>query len=237
MKYNRLIGNIFVVDSKLNVNSILWTTASTIVTAILLFIYEGEPISMNISLKLFIYIFVGNAVILVLKKRKVFKNFFALYVFKSSSQILIPYIIAEFLIFISLIFVGRSIGLTDIYLVAILFLISGFQRIIIQKTKALFFADISEYMDFIQVYGHVRASYFALAIFLTLETIRTLAPHMFVFDSIVFKMALLAIIFLFEIQFISNLYPYCEKHKDIENTILIILLRMHNLELLCKKTG
>ena len=74
MKYNRLIGNIFVVDSKLNVNSILWTTASTIVTAILLFIYEGEPISMNISLKLFIYIFVGNAVILIHKAFLQFPN-------------------------------------------------------------------------------------------------------------------------------------------------------------------
>ena len=108
------------------------------------------------------------------------------------------------------------------YILSALFITSGFQRIIIQNTNALFFAEISEFMDFIQIYGCVRASYFALMIILISKITGIFIPHVFVFNSIILWVALFFIIFLFEIQFISNLYPYFVKHKDIENTILII---------------
>lgn len=218
MKYNKLIGNIFVVDTELDQAKISATIIVTIITLILLFIYENEPIKINGLINSLIYPFVATVILLVGRKYELIKKFFSTYFTKSSLKISNGKIIMYLAILLIFLFQATYINIV----VVALFIISGFMRIIIQNTKALFFADISEFMDFIKIYGYIRASFFALAILWLLKKIMILISYTFVLNSVFFWTTLLFIIFLFEVQFISNLYPYCEKHKDIENTILII---------------
>lgn len=219
MKYNKFIGNIFVVERQLDVKTILETIVAAFFAATFFLIWNNESILTNFSVKWLVTAFVSPAAYLVCLKRKSIKSFFWEYFPRISIQTFIYHVIIYFTITILFILLDNTI---HGYILSALFIISGFQRVIIQNTKALFFAEISEFMDFIQTYGYVRASYFALLMLLICIKMGVFMPYVFDFNIIILWIALFSVIFILEMQFMSNLYPYCKKHKDIENTILII---------------
>lgn len=208
MNLMQFIGNIFVVDRKINREIILSALIGTFLIALLKFIFEKQPISGNISIsEIITYPLFIATIFLISSKFKIIKKFFI----GNFKLLVIIYLIPLILIIIPFIFIRP---IEYFYLLTLLFFISGFQRIVIQKTKALFFAEIPEFMDFIQVYGYIRASFFGFGI-LWFSTIIVLKSE--IVWIIFFSMVL-----IIQIQFLANLYPYCRKHTDIETTILIL---------------
>lgn len=208
MNLMQFIGNIFVVDRKINREIILSAFIVTFLTALLKFIFERQPIYRNITIsEIITYPLFIATIFLISGKFKIVKKFFI----ENFKLLVIIYLIPLILIIIPFIFI-RPIEYA--FFLILLFFISGFQRIVIQKTKALFFAEIPEFMDFIQVYGYIRASFFGFTI-LWFSTIIDLNSEMF---WIIF----FSMILIIQIEFLANLYPYCRKHTDIERTILIL---------------
>ena len=202
------IGNIFLVKRNIDRNIILRSVAATLLTGVLYFILENGTI-FTITLQEFAYPLVATAIVVFVAEFKLVRKFLKEY-FKLT--LFIKYLTFYFLISIALMSTGHT---TYAAFLAILFVVSGLQRVIIQKTRALFSAEISEFMEFIKLYGCVRAAFFCLSIVLLFEMIGPNLPMFWIFFC-------LPIILLFEIELFANLYPYCKKHKDIEETILII---------------
>lgn len=208
MNLIQIIGNVFVVDRKINKEIFLNAFIITILTALLKFIFEKQPAFGNFTIsEIITYPLFIATILLITDKSKIIKKIFTENFKKRDIIYLIP------LILIIIPFISIRPTEFACFLI-LLFFISGFQRIVIQKTKALFFAEISEFMDFIQVYGYIRASFFGFTI-LWFSTIIDLNSEML---WIVFFFMILII----QIEFLVNLYPYCKKHTDIERTILIL---------------
>lgn len=201
----QLIGNIFFVDRNINVKTILIAVAVTLLTGLLNFIFENETVFKNFTIQEFTFPLIATAIVLFVVKYKLIQKFIGIY-FKLSLYS-IEALIIYLLIFVAILYTGPTIYA---YFLAILFFISGILRFIIQKTRALFFAEMSEFMDFIQIYGYVRVAFYSLVILIIYKTIAL--------DLSIF----LVIVLIFEIELITNLYPYCKKHEDIEKTILIL---------------
>ena len=202
------IGNVFVVDRKINKEIFLRALLVTFLTALLKFIFEKPAVFGNFTIsEIITYPLFIATILLISDKFKIIKKFFM----GNFKKLVIIYLIPLILIITPFILI-RPIEFA--YLLILLFFISGFQRIVIQKTKALFFAEIPEFMDFIQVYGYIRASFFGFTI-LWFSTIIDLNSELL---WIIFFFTILII----QIEFLVNLYPYCRKHKDIEKTILIL---------------
>ena len=202
------IGNIFLVKKNIDINIVLISVAVTLVTALLNFIFENETIFKNFTLQKFMYTLVAIAIVEFAVKGKLVGKFLKEY-FKLT--LFIKHLTFYFLISIALMSTGHT---TYAAFLAILFVVSGLQRFIIQKTRALFSAEISEFMEFIKLYGYVRAAFFCLSIVLLWKIIVLNLP--------IFRIFFYCIVLIFEIVLFANLYPYCKKHKDIEETILII---------------
>lgn len=201
----QLIGNIFFVDRNINVKTILIAVAATLLTGLLNFIFENETVFENFTIQNFTFPLIVTAIVSFVVKYKLIQKFVGMY-FKLSFDS-IKALIFYLLIFVVILSTGPTIYA---YFLAILFFLSGILRFIIQKTRALFFAEMSEFMDFIKIYGYVRVAFYSLIILIIYKTI-ALSPNIF-----------LILLLIFEIEMISNLYPYCTKHEDIEKTILIL---------------
>ncbi len=209
MDESNLVGNVFVVDRKINLKVVLLAIFSTFLIAFFKWILENEVIFQNFSLQEFTYSLMAATFILLIIKFNLIKEFFKEY-FKFKFRVLI-YLLFEILIVASLSFKYHN---AYTYFLSFLFLFSGMQRIIIQKTKALFDSDMSKYMEFMKVYGYVRTAFFSLTILGLSKMITINLP--------VYWLLLLVVVLFMETLFLANLYPYCTKQKDIENTILIL---------------
>lgn len=201
-----LVGNIFVIDRKINIKTFSIAIAPFL-AALLKFIFEGQPIFENFTIKEFTYLIIAAAIILSFNKLKLIIKFFKEY-FKFKLAVIV-YLFLEILIVITLFSIPNIYS----YFLGISFFVSGLQRIVIQKTRALFFAQISEFMDFIKIYGYIRVAFFALGILGLLLGIEKI---------IGLNSPLCFVIFIFGILFSANLYPYYTKHGDIEKTIIIL---------------
>jgi hypothetical protein len=206
----RMIGNIFAVDRKINFKTILIPIITILLMALSKFIFDNQNISANITLQDLMYLPIISTILYTFFKYnligKLFKEYFN---FKFEVIILIL-----FYTLISIYIVTLPDPKIYLFFSVILFCFSGFQRIVIQKTKALFFTDIYEFMDFIQIYGYTRAAFFSIPIIYFVNIL--------VYNSPLVGLIYYLIIFVFIFLFVANLYPYCNKHKDIKKTILII---------------
>ncbi len=209
MNVNRSVGNIFLVDSKINSKVVGLAIAGTFLTALLKFVLEGQPVSNNFTLEdILAYPLIVAALLLFIIRIKLITKFSRDYIkFRLAFIFHLVFQMAILLFFL------RIPSLYS-YFAGLLFFISGVQRVIIQKTNALFFAEMSDFLSFIQLYGYVRAAFFGVVALVFAKIVSLSIP------SVWFLFFLL--IFIFELIFLSNLYPYCIKHKDIERTIAVL---------------
>lgn len=227
LRFSRIIGNIFLVDRKIILKVIALSAAVTFVgyfvTAILrnqsiVKIFDIQTIVQEIIISNLVGMFIAGGITYKLIKNysliKEFKKYF-----KLKAATFVP-LFGEILIlmgFISYVILMISAGSLKyaVYILffAIFFFGSGIQRIIIQKSNALFQAPYPDFMKFIGMYGYVRATYYALAIIFFFQIIYIL-PSV----QIVFFTGLLVL----EILFMANLYPYWTEHEDIKKTIEIL---------------
>ncbi len=226
-----LIGNIFFIGKKPNLKVLLYAVILSFLQPISEIILEIKYFSdFNFS-----DVFLSIGVLLILFcLQSVIKNWDMLLRFTRKYiklklniililgiEILIGYMIFNF---IGQFFIYALLG-------SFFWVTSGFLRIIIQATKALFYENSNELAKLIQCYSYLRISYFTLLLILLFNKIQ-LISHM---KSILIQLENMndylnfsiyiafwfCLIFVYS-HFMLNLYPYFTKDPEVVKSIKII---------------
>lgn len=213
MREASLIGNVFAVKKHLGWKVIITGILIALITSLIEFFLLNKTPTIKDPITSVASGAIALGVVYIIIKFRTIKTFFVEYVgFTKMSLRALVYALFE----IILAFIVLTIAPKALYswFVVIFWLFSGLQRVIIQKTKALFYSDMNKFMNFIQVYGYVRTGVFAITILLILKTLSLKLPLHWIL-SLVFA-------FLINLWYISNLWPYFNKHEEIEDMIGII---------------
>ena len=193
-----------------------------LVLAVLKFFLEKQAIIQNLNPKTTLYSIAGLACLSIFLKSKIIFKYFREY-FEFNAITIIPAMV-EIMLVIPIFFYD------DVYAIisGIAFFISGFQRIVIQKSKALFKAELSEFSNFMQAYAYTRAmTYLVLLIalfnFIKLDIFNQTEP----FEALTL-LAFFLITSGISIRLLMNLYPYWKKHIYVRRTVELIRLIAEN---------
>ena len=159
MRFLDTIGNIFLLDKDLRKKEWIITIFVTLFTAILKYILDNESIASNLKFSDFMYLIIGLCVVHILLNFKIIIKFFKEYFVLNT---LFFGIIFEIALGISIIIIGEK----ELYswILAILWIFSGFLRVLIEYSKALFELEMSKFLTIIQIFAYARAAYWAVVI-------------------------------------------------------------------------
>lgn len=226
-----LIGNIFFIDKKPNFKVFLYAIILSFLQPISEIILEIKYFSnFNFS---DVFLSIGVMLILfclqsVIKNWDVLLRFTRKYIklkvdiiLTFGAEILLGYMIFYF---IEQFFIYALLG-------TLFWVTSGFLRIIIQTTNALFYEDSNELAKLIQSYSYLRISYFTLLLILLFNKIQLISYIKSILiqlenmnDYLDFSIYIAFWFFLIFVysHFMLNLYPYFTNDPEVVKSITII---------------
>lgn len=226
-----LIGNIFFIDKKPNFKVLLYAIILSFLQPISEIILEIKYFSnFNFS---DVFLSIGVMLILfclqsVIKNWDVLLRFTRKYIklkvdiiLTFGAEILLGYMIFYF---IEQFFIYALLG-------TLFWVTSGFLRIIIQTTNALFYEDSNELAKLIQSYSYLRISYFTLLLILLFNKIQLISYIKSILiqlenmnDYLDFSIYIAFWFFLIFVysHFMLNLYPYFTNDPEVVKSITII---------------
>lgn len=226
-----LIGNIFFIRKKPNLKVLLYAVILSFLQPISEIILEINYLSdFNFS---DVFLSIGVMLILfclqsVIKNRDMLLRFTRKYiklkvdiVLTLGVEILLGYMIFNL---IEQFFIYALLG-------SFFWVTSGFLRIIIQSTKALFYENSNELAKLIQSYSYLRISYFTLLLILLLNKIQFISQIKSILiqlenmndylDISIYIAFWFCLIFVYS-HFMFNLYPYFTNNPEVVKSIKII---------------
>lgn len=211
MRIGSLVGNLFLLDKQIKVKNILIPILITLFVAFSKFILEQRPIIENFSIKEFMYMLLGISLFSILIKSKLILTFFKKYF--SFNWVLFTGIFFEITLFMTVIYTSK--GSLYGWILGFFWLFSGILSAVIQFSKAIFLANIEDYLEIIQIFAYSRGAYFAITIILisNLFQIPNKALPWLIY---------IVLIFVLMVWFILNLYPYMVKNQNVKNVIELI---------------
>ena len=210
MRGGDLVGNIFLLDKHINIKTILISLIPPFIIVIFKLLLEKELVISDFTIKELMYSLLAISMLYIIYNIKLiylfFKEYFIFNILLSIGTIF------EVLIFISILRISNF----DLYswIIGTFWLFSGLLRVLIQFSKAIFIADIQQYMKIISLFAYSRASYFAIIIINIFVTLNI--------KSSIINIFFLILLVLIDIWFIANLYPYMIKHENVKNVIELI---------------
>jgi len=211
MRFFDIVGNIFLLDKHLHKKEIIVSVLTAIGTSAIGLLFNKHVISPIIGMEELIYGIIFSSIIYIASEIKNIYNFIKKYF--CVNTIVIFNIILDVAIAISILVVGQG----DIFswILGASWMFSGFLRMLITFSKALFESDIKEYLKIIQIYAYTRAAYL-MTILLFLYSVITITPNITLLD-IIFMFMVLGLCLIYS----SNLSPYMTKHENVKRVILM----------------
>ena len=218
-----LIGNPFSIRRNVlkNRKGIFYYLLAVLITSLLSFLFLREPIIIKSLILASLVAVLVASFIFFIQKRKIFldsiKDYFTFNSFTLS------HVFIQILIISSIYFVWAGIK-SNFYLVlgAMYFwAISGFLRIVNERTPFLYKGKTSDLLDMFKLYSINRLSFFFIALIGIISSETLLQEILFFFSN-----STLLLIFVFSIIYFyfvtTNLVPYLTKSLDIKYCIEII---------------
>jgi hypothetical protein len=211
MRVIETIGNIFRVKSKIPAIVMITPVLLAFITTLLKLFLANQPLINEFSLENIIWPFIAYSIFIIFKKRESLKGIITYF---RPNLISIIFITVEIVLSAIWWFIFKETAFK--YVVVILWLISGFLRILIQKTPALFYYDITKLLHINEIYGFTRASTYFLV------TLYFLSAAQSYFNNFYFSLIIFIPFITIYFFYISNLYPYMVKHIDVRRSIEIL---------------
>lgn len=207
-----IVGNLFYLNKHIKVKTIYTSVLLTIIIGFLGFFLEGEIFGLFFPLKEFLYLLMGLSFLYLVLNYMLIVQFFKKYYHFTLITFVMSLMEIVLAVSIVMVYNKQLIG----WILGIFWLFSGFLRILIQSTRALFDSEIRNFLKIVQIFAYTRAAYFSFTGLLILSLIPKTPISIFLF--------FLLIMFFLNLFLISNLNPYMIKHSSVRRAVELIRL-------------